>query len=359
MSDQISFDVFSGLMDLSESVMSAKGLDNLADEVMPGVASFSGMDAVFLYIATPQLFTPRFYKKNIPSDEIPRLKSVCAAQLDRLTSLPPSATTPRSWKADANFTVYPLRDGYEYTGFLGIALNGNGLPVSSKLWDRFLQVLGSTTHRLAERRKIERQLAHLNTYLTVSSMLAQSLGLSDMLETALYCCMEVASAEAATVLLLDDEKANFLFYQVEGPTKPVLMSATFPADQGIAGAVYHSGISEVINDCPNDPRFYGKIDEESGYQTRNMIALPLIAGEEPVGVLEVLNKTDEQDFTEEEHLSLMMIAEEVAFAVRNAKIFEYVVDSYCKQRQGLNTCAGCKRPLGSWTPCVKYRETII
>ena len=90
-----------------------------------------------------------------------------------------------------------------------------------------------------------------------------------------------------------------------------------------------------------------------------MIAVPLIAGEEPVGVLEVLNKSDGLPFTEEEQLSLMMIAEEIAFAIRNARIFEYVVDSYCIQRQGLNTCKGCKRPLGSWTPCVKYRESII
>ena len=40
-------------------------------------------------------------------------------------------------------------------------------------------------------------------------------------------------------------------------------------------------------------------------------------------------------------------------------MFEVVVKSYCKQRQGLNTCKGCKRPLGSWTPCVKYREASI
>jgi hypothetical protein len=48
------------------------------------------------------------------------------------------------------------------------------------------------------------------------------------------------------------------------------------------------------------------------------------------------------------------VAEEIAFAIRNAKIFEYVVNSYCKQRQGETSCKGCKRPLKSWTPCAKY-----
>jgi hypothetical protein len=90
-----------------------------------------------------------------------------------------------------------------------------------------------------------------------------------------------------------------------------------------------------------------------------MIVISLSAGEEKIGVLEVLNKVGGVPFYEEERLMLHNIAEEIAFAIRNGKMFEVVVKSYCKQRQGLNTCKGCKRPLGSWTPCVKYREASI
>ncbi len=87
-----------------------------------------------------------------------------------------------------------------------------------------------------------------------------------------------------------------------------------------------------------------------------MIAVPLVAGEEKIGVLEVLNKSGEGSFTEEERRLLLSISEEIAFAIRNAKMFEYVANIYCKQRQGRPSCEGCERPLGSWTPCVKYRE---
>jgi GAF domain-containing protein len=180
-----------------------------------------------------------------------------------------------------------------------------------------------------------------------------------MLEAALYCCMDAVSAEAASVLLLDDEKKNFNFYQVEGPAKPVLMAATFPADKGLAGSILQSQKPEIVNDVRGDPRFFEKMDVESGFRTRNMIVIPLTAGDEHVGVLEVLNKADGGEFTEEELLLLVSIAEEVAFAIRNAKVFEYVVNTYCLQRQGQASCRGCKRPLGSWTPCVKYREAEI
>jgi transcriptional regulator with GAF, ATPase, and Fis domain len=100
------------------------------------------------------------------------------------------------------------------------------------------------------------------------------------------------------------------------------------------------------------------MDDKTQFKSRNMIAIPLIAGEEQVGVLEIINKLAGQSFLEEEHQSLKILGEEIAFAIRNAKIFEYVITSYCKQRQGLNTCKGCKRPLGTWTPCIKYRENL-
>jgi K+-sensing histidine kinase KdpD len=90
-----------------------------------------------------------------------------------------------------------------------------------------------------------------------------------------------------------------------------------------------------------------------------MIVLPLTAGEEKIGVLEILNKMGGKPFLNEELLLLQSIAEEIAFAIRNGKLFEVVVNSYCKQRQGETSCKGCKRPLGSWTPCARYREASI
>ncbi len=134
------------------------------------------------------------------------------------------------------------------------------------------------------------------------------------------------------------------------------MSVTVPANRGIAGYVLQTQQAEVINDVQHDSRFYQNIDTGSGFRTRNMIAIPLIAGEERIGVLEVINKVGMGFFSKEECLLLNSLAEEIAFAIRNVKLFEYVVDSYCKQRQGQASCAGCKRPLGSWTPCAKYRQ---
>jgi GAF domain-containing protein len=95
------------------------------------------------------------------------------------------------------------------------------------------------------------------------------------------------SAEGAAVLLLEEDQANFLFYSVEGPKKQCLMSVTLPADKGIAGSVLQTQSSEVVNDVQSDLRFFKRFASEYGLATRNLIAIPLTAGEEKIGVMEV------------------------------------------------------------------------
>jgi putative methionine-R-sulfoxide reductase with GAF domain len=220
-----------------------------------------------------------------------------------------------------------------------------------------LQRLRESRLRLdASNRQLLKQTRYLNTYLTVSSMVSQCLDPHELLENVLNIVRETVSAQGASVLLLDEDQAHFRFYCIEGPAKPALMSVTFPADKGIVGSILQTQKSEVVNDVHSNPRFYDRIDSQYDFVTQNLITIPLTAGEEKIGVMEVLNKSGGELFTDEDRLLLDSIAEEIAFAIRNARIFEYVVNSYCKQRQGETSCKGCRRPLRSWTPCAKYLE---
>jgi GAF domain-containing protein len=346
-----------------ELALTAQGPEELLELAPTLVARQTQAVFAFLCVVDPRLPAPLFYHHGLQPEAVPSSRKLSAdllGQMARQTHWQPfqvSGSLVQDIPGD--LALYPVRSQQGCVGLLGLAMReGTALPPGDVM-ETLLRLLANAAYRLLERADSERQIAHLNTYLTVSSMLAQPLDLHELLEAALYCCMDVASAEAASVLLLDDEKENFHFYQVEGPAKPMLMAATFPADSGLAGSVLHTQQSEVINNVQADPRFYQRVDAQTGFQTRNMIAIPLTAGEEKVGVLEVLNKADGGPFAEDEHMLLASVAEEIAFAVRNAKVFEYVVNTYCKQRQGQRSCRGCERPLGSWTPCVKYREVGV
>lgn len=338
------------LLGLVEQVVGCSDLVNFAESVLPELTAIGKSNAAFLFSQDERLSAPCYHSHGLDADVASMVRKECA-QPEGFEGELLSTSVIADGQAPTYLHLYRLGTA----GIIGLAWHQEpadkpALPAQS------LTLLGKLFEQLVERVKVERQLAQFNMYQTVASALTQSLGLGEILETALYCCMEVASAEAASILLLDDEKKEFYFYQVEGPTKQLLLQKKMPSDQGVAGAVLKSKQPELDNDAQHDPRHYKVFDSQSEFTTRNMIVVPLIASGEDVGVLEVLNKVDGRDFTEEELFSLMMIAEEIAFAIRNAKIFEYVVDSYCKQRQGL-TCKGCERPLGAWTPCVKYRET--
>jgi GAF domain-containing protein len=349
------------LINLVEKAIFAQNLAELADQAFPEMTEITQSQAGFLYLNDVRLLSSQVFPFKIPASESQVLAGFCEKQFQVITNHPSDSPliTPTNWNGGEPIHLYPLRVEHNCFGMVGLTAQQKLTAARKMIWERFFHLFGGMVDRLIERQQSERQLSHLNTYLTVSSMLSQPLGLHDILEAVLYCSMEAVSAETASVLLLDDEKSNFLFYQVEGPAKPLLDAVTFPTDKGIAGSVFQTQTPEMINDVVSDPRFFGKIDTKTGFQTRNMLALPLTAGEEPVGVLEVINKFDGEAFTDEELFLLLSIAEEIAFAIRNAKIFEYVVDSYCLQRQGLATCRGCKRPLGSWTPCIKYRTEMM
>jgi len=344
------------LLDLAEKMMEAKDLRELAEPFLDDLTNLTRAPATLLFLRKLPLPMETFFQVGLAPEVASAVADLCEerfCQLSPLADPPPEPLTLPPF-AKAWLHLYPLRRGEGNLGLVGILKK---TPIFSDpiVVNKVLSFLACALNRMIDRLEYEKQLNKLNTYLSISSMIAQALDLRDVLETILYFCMESFGVEAASVLLLDYEKKNFRFYSAEGPAKPVLLMASFSSDYGLAGYVLSSQQAEVINDVQNDPRFFRRFDQESGFVTRNMIAIPLTAGEEKIGVLQILNKFD-GDFHEEELLFLQTIAEEIAFAIRNSKLFEVVVKSYCKMRQGLNSCRGCKRPLGSWTPCVKYRE---
>jgi hypothetical protein len=346
------------LLDLGEKMVRAQELPELAESFLHSLARLIQTPAAIIYLEDPGLPANFFFQVGLPPETVPIVRSQCVGQFSAdpgKANLQP-VPIPLTSSDEAHLSLYPLHGPKKVPGLLGVVMAEHGPESARVLVDKAIPLLAYPLRQIIDRLDYERQISNLNIYLNVSSMITQALDLRDALEAVLYFCMEAVSAEAASVLLLDYEKQNFRFYSAEGPTKPVLLTASFPADQGLAGHVLQTQQSEIINDVQHDPRFYGKFDGDSGFCTRNMIVMPLTAGEEKIGVLEVLNKVGGEPFYEGERLMLQNLAEEIAFAIRNGKMFEVVVKSYCKQRQGLNTCKGCKRPLGSWTPCVKYRE---
>ena len=202
----------------------------------------------------------------------------------------------------------------------------------------------------------DRKIRMLNLYQTVSSSLAYIGDLQELLTTITGIVTSELLCEESSILFYDEDTNELEFYTAFGETGMGLVSKRFPADRGIAGRALREMKTQLVNDCKSDPDFYCAIDEENEFQTKTIISAPLISGDEKVGVINAINKMETSFFDKEDDQVLSAIADEVALAVKNARLFEFVIDSYCKIRQGINSCKGCKRPLKSWTPCVRQLE---
>ncbi|MCX7805037.1 MAG: GspE/PulE family protein, partial [Planctomycetota bacterium] len=92
--------------------------------------------------------------------------------------------------------------------------------------------------------------------------------------------------------------------------------------QGIVGQVIATGEPAFVPDAHSDPRFYGQIEQDTGFVTRSMIAVPLKVGNEVVGAIQVLNKWiggKAGQFTQEDVYLLQDIADYSAKVIQRAR----------------------------------------
>ena len=227
---------------------------------------------------------------------------------------------------------------------------------SSKL--SFIPIISGLLDNAMSHELKNNKIRMLNLYQTVSSSLSYIGDLQELLTTIISIVTSELLCEECSVLLYDEQNNEFEFFTAVGETGMELVKERFPADKGIAGRALREKATQVVNDVQSDPDFYGNIDKEHAFKTKSILAAPLMSGDELVGVINALNKVENKFFDKEDDQILSAIADEVAMAVKNARLFEYVVESYCKIKQGANSCKGCKRPLKSWTPCVRQLELL-
>jgi len=67
-----------------------------------------------------------------------------------------------------------------------------------------------------------------------------------------------------------------------------------PKDKGIVGAVIDSKKPYIANDVYNDEKFNSDIDKKTGFNTKNILAVPIIDSiGRLIGVVEFINKKDD------------------------------------------------------------------
>ncbi len=129
------------------------------------------------------------------------------------------------------------------------------------------------------------------------------------LEAALAGALEALDATDGSLLALDEDSGELVFVITVGSGPPTdLAWQRLPAGVGVADWVVRNRRACVVNDPIDDDRFYGAIDQRTGYHTRSLVAAPLIDGGRVLGVIEVLNKRGRKLFTTSDETRVRLLA---------------------------------------------------
>jgi len=148
-----------------------------------------------------------------------------------------------------------------------------------------------------------------------AGMLASEESHRALLQSIVDVARAIFGAKASSIFLLDTATDELVFEAVSGEGEGDLVGMRIPSSTGIAGWVLVTGQPIVIDDLQRDPRFARQAAERTGYVPKGLMAVPLVNGETTLGVLQVLDRSQDRAFSLGEIDLLILFANQAAIGL--------------------------------------------
>jgi sigma-B regulation protein RsbU (phosphoserine phosphatase) len=153
-----------------------------------------------------------------------------------------------------------------------------------------------------------------------SQQITPQVDVLQLLANILDSALAGLNATDGSLMLLDEDNGDLVFTVVRGEAANRLTGYHLPKGVGIAGWVAEHRQPQAVHDVRRDPRFYARVDEAFGFSTRSMVCVPVYLDDgRLLGVIEVLNKVSDKEFTPDDMDLLLIIAQLAATAMRRAE----------------------------------------
>ncbi|MCS7184683.1 MAG: GAF domain-containing protein, partial [bacterium] len=165
----------------------------------------------------------------------------------------------------------------------------------------------------------------LKEFFAIAQAISNTKDVDTLLKKIGILAQKLTKAEGSSLLLIDHTKKYLYFKTASGEKSTKLKKIIIPIDEGVAGWVVKNIKPVAINDAQKDPRFTGSVDKESGFKTKQILAIPLLVDGEVIGVCEVVNKVGvepPEGFNEEDISILASLAGLAGSAIKNVKDLE-------------------------------------
>jgi GAF domain-containing protein len=136
-----------------------------------------------------------------------------------------------------------------------------------------------------------------------------------LLQSIVEVARAILHAKASSIFLLDEEADELVFEAVAGEGSETLIGRRIPSSTGFAGWVLVTRQPIVVEDVSEDPRFARNVAEDTGFVPKGLMAVPLLHDERALGVLQVLDRPQNAQFSLAEMDLLSLFANQAAIAL--------------------------------------------
>jgi signal transduction histidine kinase len=218
----------------------------------------------------------------------------------------------------------PLNAGALSIGALSVASRDGAIVYTRGQLELLQAIADQTAGAIVKARLLEetQQRAHqLSTLNEITRQLTSTLDLDLLLQNILENAVGILNCEAGSLFLLDEQTGELVFRVTVGPVATNLIGKRLPPGTGIVGrAVQTRGPVIENEDQLSNSRFTG-VDQQTGFVSRSLMAVPLQVKERVTGVIEVINRRDGLPFVQDDQTLLTAFAGQAAVGIENARLF--------------------------------------
>jgi len=230
----------------------------------------------------------------------------------------------RSGYRTRNILCVPIRNRKHEVIGITQALNKRGGDFDSEdrqLLEALSQQAASALENARIFEKVERAQREEALLLEVVSSIASEIFLEPLLQKIIDAATLLLEANRGSLFLYDPARSE-LYSRVAGGAP--INEIRFPSNAGIAGECFTAGAPINIPDAYADSRFNPEVDKRTGYQTNNMLCMPITTQHGTrVGVMQILNKRA-GSFGPGDERRLVAFCAQAAVSIENAQLFEQV-----------------------------------
>ena len=218
----------------------------------------------------------------------------------------------------------PLNAGAESIGALSVGSHDPATIYTRSQLDLLQAIADQTAGAIVKARLLQvtqqraRQLSTLNE---VTRQLTSTLELEPLLQNILESAVGILNCEAGTFFLVDPQTSELIFRVTVGPVAKDLIGQRMQPGSGIVGRAVTTRGPVIENDVQHAEGWNPDSDNKTGFKTRALMAVPLQAKGNLVGVIEVINRQDGLPFIEEDQTLLTAFAGQAAVAMENARLY--------------------------------------